>query len=183
MGRDEQVRQLPERAVGWERLGLEHVEMRRGDVARPQRLGQRVVLHHRPARGVDDNCAPVHGAEGRAVERMSRLGRRAQMHRHDVGLGQRLVQPVEGDHPIGVRVRPGAALHADHAHAELPRQPRGGRADAAEPDDQQGLTADRAVVMQFPDAPDLLAQIARQMRVQGDDDADDRGRMRLGQEA
>jgi hypothetical protein len=71
------------------------------------------------------------------------LRRQRTGERHDVGLRQKLGQPVmcvDGVRSLGARVR--IATRCDHAHVESPSEPRQARANAADPHDQQGFTVE-----------------------------------------
>ena len=104
------------------------------------------------------NCVGAHQPE--------RLGRDGGVHRHDVGLGQQVVEAVGG--VVGERVA------GDHAHAEALEAPAGGPADGAQPDEAGGaagelpaaeaLVGDRAVAVHL-----ALAHVA----VGGDEVAGD----------
>ena len=70
VGADEDVRQVPERAVGRQRLLLEDVERRTAQPARAQRLDERCLLDDVAAGDVDERSAPgLSSASRRASSR------------------------------------------------------------------------------------------------------------------
>ena len=73
--RDDDVVELEQRPGV--RLAREDVERGAGDLARPERLEQRVLVDELAARGVDDPHAVAHRGERGGVERAARLARRA----------------------------------------------------------------------------------------------------------
>lgn len=80
------------------RLVLEDVEPRAGDAALGERLVQRRLVDDRSARRVDEVGGRLHERETRLVEKAARLLGERDVHGHDVGAGEELVEPDLG-HP------------------------------------------------------------------------------------
>ena len=136
---DPQVRRVPERAVGRQRLAREDVEGRAGQPALAQRIDERGLIHDAPARQVHEQRARLHAPETLAREQAACLvGEREQQHHH-VGLREHDVRPRRRLDARHRRMRLRRALRADHAHAER-RGLHGERlADRAEPEDAERL--------------------------------------------
>ncbi|MCY1210298.1 hypothetical protein D9M72_219820 [compost metagenome] len=120
-------------------FGGEHVQRGAGQVAGFQGGVQRVDVHHRAARGVDQNGAAAHAPDGCGVHDL--FGGLAARHvqGHDVGLLQQIVQRPGG---AGVAQRQlGLDVVVDHAHAQAFGQRADLRADIAVAHDAQRLAA------------------------------------------
>ena len=85
----------PERVVRRQRLDLEDVEPRPGELAGPQRRHQVGEVHDRAAPDVDQVAGPLHLAEPRPVEQLRRLGRVRRGDDDEVARAQQVGQPVE----------------------------------------------------------------------------------------
>jgi hypothetical protein len=79
---DDHVRR-PKSGVLGDGLGAEHVERRAADLARVERLLERVVVDQRAARDVEDPHTVAHLRERTAFEPVLRLGRLWQMQRDE----------------------------------------------------------------------------------------------------
>ena len=71
--------------LGRQRLLLVHVERRARQMARLQRLDQRVYVHRGAARGVDEDRAVLHGGEFLSAHQAAALGREAHVQADRVG--------------------------------------------------------------------------------------------------
>ena len=142
MGREDQVGRVPERRVFRQRLGIEHVQHRAGQLARAQRLGERLVVHHAGAADIDQAGAGLHRGDGARIDEMRGCRRERCGHQHEIGLGQPLVELLQGQDGIGMAMGMRIAANAQHAHAELLGRFRRRTAHLAEPHDQHCLAGD-----------------------------------------
>ena len=69
VGDDEQVGRVEQRVVGRQRLGVGDVERGAGEPALAQRVGERVLVDDRAARGVDEDRVGLHARERVGVDR------------------------------------------------------------------------------------------------------------------
>ena len=122
-----------------QRLLLEHVKRRTGDLAGVQRRHQIVQLRRHAAADVDEERTALHALEARAVHEA--LGGRRMRHRQDDEVRPRQ-QCIERLRLVQFRNtgrrRCAPRVGRQHRHAERRGQPRGLRADAADTDDQRG---------------------------------------------
>ncbi|MNY11875.1 hypothetical protein D3C86_1449260 [compost metagenome] len=126
-----------QRFVGALGLGGEHVQRGAGQVAGLQRRVQRGDIHHRAARGVDQDGAAAHARDGFRVHDVFGGLAAGHVQRHDVGLFQQVVQRAGG---AGVAQRQlGFHVVIDDAHAQAFGQRADLRADIAVTHDAQRL--------------------------------------------
>ena len=131
-------RRLEHRVVA---LGLdrEHVDGGTADVLALQRVGQRVDVHHRAARGIDQVRTGLHLRQLFGADQVDGGRQLGHVQRDHVGAGQQLVQR---SHLAGVAQRQlGFDVMEDDAHAQLLGQHADLRADVAIAHDAQRLTA------------------------------------------
>jgi len=100
-----------DRIAGFERLFMEHVAPRRQS-ALPERIEQGGLIDQRAAAGVDQDRRLFHHRQLARTEEAARLGRQAQVQRHDVGIEQNLVLARH------------AGARRDDARRFAPRAPR-----------------------------------------------------------
>jgi hypothetical protein len=139
MRRDDDVGHVPQWRGGIERLALEDVEIGAGKMAALK--GRNDVAFDRDftARDVDEMAAPRHRLEGRRVGDAARRGRGRAAQDQPVGLGQRLQQLAIGDGAVAGFDRLGAAMGADHRHAQHPEVPGNVATDRTQADDHRAL--------------------------------------------
>jgi hypothetical protein len=123
-------------------LGLdrEHVNRRTQQLAGLQRRCQRIDVHHRPARGIDQDAARLHGGDLLGAEHAVGGGQLGHMQGHDIGLAQQLLQ-IGGLARIAQR-QLGDHVVEDDLHAQAFGQHRQLGADGAIAHNAQGLAAD-----------------------------------------
>ena len=116
-----------------QRLHLEHVQPRPGDLTRLQCRRQLRQVHNRPAPHIDQVGRRLHLAELRAPEQLLRLRCVGGGDDDEIRLGQQVPQPLrlpQCGHPLG-----GVGLHrvhGHHLHAERQSAPRHFAADTAQ---------------------------------------------------
>ena len=120
-----------ERIVDVETLAGEVVEARAAEVAVGQRLREGGGVVQPGAGGVDVDRAFLHAGELLGADHLGRLGRDRRVHRHDVGLGEQVVERVGG---VGCE-----RVVADDLHAEAGEAPGRGPAHRAVAHDAHGL--------------------------------------------
>ncbi len=149
------VRQLRQRMIGLQRLGVEHIESGVADVAAGERGDQRGFVHQRAARGIDQDDARLHAGDAFGGQKAARFVVEREVHRYHIGARQ---QGVE----IGERHAGAArAIPADHFHAHAFADACDFAADAAEPDHAQGLAQQLHAFVRGPHAAAHLAVHAR----------------------
>ena len=113
-------------------LALEHVEPGREQPAGVQRVGERLLVDHRAARGVHEHRGRLHEREPARVDEVPGRVAAGHVQRHDVGRGEQLVEvgDVAGLAGVGARV-------VQHLHPEAGRAARDRAADAAVADDAE----------------------------------------------
>ena len=115
--------------VDGEVLALEVVEPGAAELARLERLHERVGVVERGARRVDVDRALLHAIELRGTDHAGRLGRDHRVHRHHIGFGEQLVERVRG---VGVRTgRRRSRASRGPRSATSARAPDGTEADDA----------------------------------------------------
>ena len=156
MGRDEYVRQRPERAFGRQRLGLENVEGGAGDTPLAQCRDERRLIDGLTAAGANVVGAGLHRVEQGSVEQREIFRRRGKNIDQVVGLACRLAQPFARQDLVEAAHEARHAAHPDHAHAEsLQHFPDRG-ADDTGAGDHCGLAVERRPQ---PALPDVLLMI------------------------
>ena len=75
-------------------LALVDVERRTRELARPESVDERRLVHDRPARGVDENGGTRHRAKRGPVDEVPRLRRERHVDADDVRLGEERVEVV-----------------------------------------------------------------------------------------
>src|SRR6266851_8595071 len=81
----EHVVQRPERVRGRERLNIEYVDRRAGDLLVPQRADQSLFIDDRPARRIDQPGRWLHSLQLRGPHQAARTAAQHQMDRHEIG--------------------------------------------------------------------------------------------------
>src|SRR5207249_3704127 len=89
--RQHDVVEAEERVAIRQRLDVEHVQRGAGDAARAQRVQQRLLVHDRLARGVDEERARFHEGQVARGDEPARLVRQPVVHADDVALAQQRV--------------------------------------------------------------------------------------------
>nr|WP_246631266.1 hypothetical protein [Pseudonocardia nigra] len=148
---DQHVPACPQRVVGGQRLGLEHVERRAGEPARLQRRHERVEVDGGAAADVDEERRRRAPAQPGGVEQALGLRGLRDGDHHDVGAGKLLVQRIGGvdlGEPGGQVGPPG--VDADHPGAERGQHPAHLGPDGPGPDDQRGGLRHRQHRLRLP---------------------------------
>src|SRR5208282_2882005 len=114
---NEDVRQVPERAVGRQRLGLEYVKTGAGDAALAQRRDQRRLVDGLAAAGADVIGRRPHRAKHRGVEQRDVIRARRQHVDQVVGTACRITQAIGRCHLVESGDRARRACDADDLHA------------------------------------------------------------------
>jgi hypothetical protein len=131
--------QAEQRAVA-RRLGGEDVQARAAQAAGGERGGERLLVHERPARRVDQQRAGPHPPELRRAEQGAvRAARRVE--RHDVAALEELVEPEQAHAALA---RPGlVGVRVVRAHLQAERLGAVGdlAPDPPDPDDAEGPPA------------------------------------------
>ena len=131
------------RLDGW--LVLVDVEPGTFDPAFPQSLDQRLLIHDRAARGVDQEMVGSHQPELALPDQMARLIVQIRVDGDEVGFAQEFVERNIDRPKLGLDLGSGAAricIEDGHAEAEPPARHR--LADATESDDPQRPPVDIA---------------------------------------
>jgi len=159
---DGDVVQLAYGVVGRKWLFPEDVQRCAGDVPGTQRGQQRIFVHHRSARRVDEDGIGPHQLQLTGAEETAGLGRQRAMNRNDVGAGQQLIEA----HQLDTRWRLGdERVEGDHVHAEAASTIRHQAADGSQPQQADGA----AVELRAPEVevgqialrhPAVLAQLS-----------------------
>jgi len=126
------------------RLVLEHVEAGAGKLATLQHPGQRRLIDHLAARGVDDDRLRPQQLEPARREQMEGGGRVRAVDADDVHPREHLVEalPVGRLELVLERVRHAAPVVIVDREAEAARAPRHRRADPAHAENAQALAGD-----------------------------------------
>ncbi len=183
-GHDDVV-ELQERARV--RLGAEHVERRRRDLARAQCVEQSRLVDELPARGVDDAGTLAELAEGLGVDRRARLGGEREVQGQEIGGGEHLVSCLETLHPeLAEPLARDERIVRDDAHLEPQRAARDLLADAPETQNAERLAGEleppiaRALPSPFLQRRMRLRNVAREREQQPDRVLGGRDHRRLG---
>jgi ABC-type sugar transport system ATPase subunit len=120
VGRNEEVRDVPEEALAREWLLFEHVHCGPRDPFLLERIGQRSLVDDSASRQVDEKRARLHACDPVAVEEPARFGREGKEHDDGIGLGEDFVGLGWRIDPIRVRARLARTAGSDDAHAERP---------------------------------------------------------------
>ena len=140
------------------RLAVEDVEARGEDGAGLQGVDQRVLVDHRAAGGVDEDCRRLHERQLRRADEVAGGLVERNMQAHDVG-SLRAVRRASGRS----RGRSGVVpRRVDDLHVEAARPLRHGSCDAAEADQSEGRAVHVAgqVGAEAPSPPSALPQVA-----------------------
>ncbi len=136
---DDDVGVCEQRVLG-DRLLPEHVERRAGDLARVDRLAQRVLHQQLAARDVHDAHAVLHLREGLGVEPVLGLRSDRQVDRDEVRLRVELVGAARALHAqLAEALLRHVGVEGHHAHAEAERALGDQLADAAEAEHAERL--------------------------------------------
>jgi len=134
--RDDDVGELPERAVDRQRFGGEHVEPRTAEVSVEQAPDQRLLVDDLAAADVDEPRAGAHRSESVGIEQTAGLVGERCRHGDGVGPAEYLGEP--GRRPRLARfVAGGCPAEATHLHAERSGEARRLGTDRAEAHDAQ----------------------------------------------
>src|SRR5215211_3825362 len=161
VGADDDVIELPQRALFGQRFDLEHVERRPGEMAALKRLDERRLIDHGTPSYVDEVGTPFDSGYRLRVEQPLRLGRAWQCHSNVVRLAEGAAQLRRRVQLIGVV--PGfvflahRALDPDNAHTKRSRPLRYGATDTPHPDDAERLALEGPHRPLTPDLPGLGA--------------------------
>ena len=173
MRRQQHPRQGPQLVVGGQRLLLEDVETRTGDLARLDCCSEIVEPRRQAAPDVDEEGGLLHLLKPRAVHKP--LGLQGVRHGqdHEIGGGQQrveLVAAVQLGNP-GRCVAP-ALVDADHPHPERGGEPRDLATDPADAHNEcrrLGEMHDTGILRQpLPFAPELLRDVVMQPAGKGE---------------
>ena len=139
MGRQHHVRQLRQRVMRRQRLGVEDVEAGTGDPLLRERRDQGSLIDDRAARGIDEIRAPLHEPDPPGVEQTARFRCQREVDRDDVRFAQQLIQfapPGPGSERclFGEPRTP-----RQHAHPERRGDPGDVPADVAQSEDAERL--------------------------------------------
>ena len=130
-----------ERVRGAQRLLIEDIDRRAGDLARAERCDQRRLIHDRAARGVDEPRRRLHQREIGGSDKTVRAGAQHEMDGEDVRLPEEIFfRDVGGARGQRLLLRQVLAP-GDDAHAEGEADAGDLRADIAEAEHAQGLAA------------------------------------------
>src|SRR6266481_2910783 len=116
----EHVVQRPERVRGRERLNIEYVDRRAGDLLVLQHADQSLLVDDRPARRVDQPGCWLHSLQLRGSHQAARTAAQHQMDRQDIGPLEQLVTGnqdcARGFGGLGRQVlTPGNQIHSKSA--------------------------------------------------------------------
>ena len=138
-------------------LLAEHVDRGAGDHAALDRLVQRLLVHERAARGVDEVGARLHARELLAADQPARLLVQRGVQRHEVGLLQQRLERDQLDADRGGALAGDERVVGDDAHLEGARTLGHARADAPEADDAERVPG-QFDALQLAALPAALAQ-------------------------
>ena len=152
MRRQAHRRMIPEGALPWQRLRLEHVQQGVGGKALVQGGQQGGFVNQPAATDIDQDRAGLHGAEERGVPQVAGLGGQRAAQDDDIGVRQQRRQVIPGGDTVcgGVRIR--IAPHTGDVRPERPSAVGDTLADGAEADDQPARPVDLAEGQPLPDA-------------------------------
>src|SRR5260370_4326080 len=91
MRRGQYVVQRPKGVIRRQRLNVEYVDGRAGDLLVPQHFDQSLLVDDRPARRIDQPSRQLHFLQLRGPYQATRTAAQHQMDRQDVGLLEQLV--------------------------------------------------------------------------------------------
>src|SRR6266436_9550083 len=91
MRRCQHVFERPERVIRRQRLSVEYVDRRAGDLLVLQHADQSLLVDDRPARRIDQPGRWLHSLQLRGPDQAARTAAQYQMDRHDVGPLEQLV--------------------------------------------------------------------------------------------
>ena len=153
------------------RLGGEDVERRACDLARDERVVERLLVHELAARGVDDPHAVAHLRDRGRVDAPARLVVERQVERDEVGRREHLGRGLDAvDAELAEALARDERVVGGDAHAEPERAARDLLADAAEAEHAERLVGqlDAAEARALPAA--LLQRRVRLRDVAGEGD-------------
>jgi len=144
VGRGDDVVHRQERVVGRDGLLLPHVERGAGQALFLERTGEGLLVHHRAARGVDQDRGRLHAAEERLADEVARLGIQQRVNGNVIrALGERL-ERYALDAEGGEARRRHVGVAGDDLRLEGGHPSREGAADVAQADDADRLPVQRA---------------------------------------
>jgi pimeloyl-ACP methyl ester carboxylesterase len=154
---------VPERARGWDGLGVEDVEGGAGEAAGAERGFEGTLVEERSAGDVDDDRARRQSIEHPGVDQTTRVGRERRGDHEVVGVahGERELTGAEDGRKPGQRL-PGPSDRRD-AHAESARRSRDPGTDRAVTEQQQLLSRERRARKGLPLSTGLLSEGAREL--------------------
>ncbi len=140
MRRQDDVGQLEQRMIGRRRLLHEHVEGGSGQVARTQRLGQRLLVDDAAAGTVDDASALGQQRQFAGADQVAGLVGQRRMHGEEIDARQQLGQLGDGlDAHLGGAGRRQERVEADYLHVQSGGAAGDLTADASQADDAESL--------------------------------------------
>ena len=143
MGGNQQVGDVPQGAVLRQRLGHRHVQSRSPQLALLHGPPQGVLVQGGTPSGVDKDGVVLHKSDARLVHQPRALGVVRQAEGHHVGLGQQLVQLLQGEHLIKALHRSAhRPLQADGVGAQSPAHACKSGADVSRAHHQHGAAVD-----------------------------------------
>jgi hypothetical protein len=146
--RDEHVLHSPQRRGRGQRLLDHDVERGAPDLPSRERVDERRLVDHAPARRVEKIRGRLHAAERIGIDQLLGFRRQRAGEGNEIGLRQKCVELGHRVHCIrvsgtGARV----AAYADDAHVERFGELRQPAADLSEADDQQRLAAELVLAL------------------------------------
>ena len=135
------VVELPQRVIGGQRLGLEHVQPGARQLAFSQRRDQGRPIDDRAAGRVDQKRGGLHQAQLALPEQMVRRAIQRAMHAHEVRASEQLVQ-VDQWCSVHLGVSPAqVGIVRDHVQPEGARLSGDKPANIAQPDQPEALAS------------------------------------------
>ena len=164
------------------RLVFVDIERRARQQVLLQRPGERLLVYHGAACGVDQIRRPLHACQRAFVDQVACLGHQGNVQRHHV---RRIEQPIERDRR-GVRQIDLTLLGIHHAHPERRRPRRDGTADPSDAHQPELLASELGAEQEIegPSLPVAASQQALAFRQPPRDGQNQRPREvgdRLGQ--
>ncbi len=135
----DQVRGIPERVVGGQRLPVEDVD---GGACQPaflQRLRKSALVHDSPAGRIDQDRRRLQHADAPRVHQPRRFPRQRNMQGHVVGARQHIFELEQLDGQVGGPIGRHVGISHHHSHAERPGAQDDFRPDATCADHAKGF--------------------------------------------
>ena len=135
------LRQLLQTLIGG-RLGLEHVQSRRGHLPRLDCVGQCLLVDEVSPRGVDQSNALFGSGQALGVHQVTGFFVCRHVERHVVGAGEQIVERDQFHAKVGRHLLRNERIVGDDAHSECRRAARDLLPNPSEACEPQGLVAD-----------------------------------------